>query len=193
MKDLPMRKVIFLALICCATPAWAAPSAKELAKEAVRIEQLASQETDATKKQELKKQACAAWNAAYDAGKRFEYQLSIGTCKQELQDLDGAETAFRSFLALAPTSHQDRPIAEQALAQIVEQKQAYSAATASSPALSISGPIPIQESKTQWKRKALFAGGTLTGLGLVGGAIAFGVLRSQDDISRGTTIIVEQP
>lgn len=174
-----MRNLAIIFLSCCAMNSWAAPSTKELAKEASRLEQLANQETDPAKQQELREKACEAWSAAYDAGQKIEYQLFIGACKQQLQDLEGAEMALKTFLAQAAPDHKDRPIAEQALAQVVAKRQAAKQET-TSPALTLAGPVPIQESKTQWKRKAIFAGSTLAGLGLVGGAIAFGVLRAQE-------------
>lgn len=175
-----MRNMAILLLSCYAMHAWAAPNAKELAREAARLEQSANQESDPTKKQELRRQACAAWSGAYEAGQKIEYQLFLGVCQQELQDLEGAETALKMFLAQAAPDHKDRPMAEQALAQVVAKRQA-ARQEATPPALTLTAPIPIEETGSQWKRRAIFAGGTLAGLGLVGGAVAFGVLRAQSN------------
>jgi hypothetical protein len=155
------------------------PNAKELAKEATRLGQLADQEADPTKKQELRQSACTTWSAAYDAGQRPEYQLSLGFCRLELHDLEGAETALRTFLVEAPPSHKNRALAEQAVEKIVAQRKVEQPA-----ALTLTGPIPMEESPKQWKRRTLFATGALGGLGLVGGAIAFAVLRTQDSLTR---------
>lgn len=175
-----MKQLLFGILIAAALQAHAAPSAKELAKEATRLEQLANQEPDPTKKQEIRTQACDTWSAAYDVGKRPEYQLILGSCRLELHDLGAAETAFRLFLVQAPPNHQDRALAEQAVEKIVAQRKAEEE-KANPPALTLNGPIPMEESPKQWKRRAIFAGSTLTGLGLIGGAIAFGVLRTQSN------------
>lgn len=160
--------------------AYGAPAGKELAKEATQLEHLASQETNPIKSQELQRQACAAWNAAYDAGQRIEYQLFLGLCKQKLGDLEGAEAALRLFLIQAPPTHPDRLAAQGALDRISAERKVEQENVAP-PALRVTSPVPIQETPTQWKRRALFAGGTLAGLGLVGGAIAFGVLRAQEE------------
>jgi hypothetical protein len=168
--------------------AYAAPNAKELAKEAARLGQLADQETNPNKKQELQQSACATWGAAYDAGQRPEYQLSLGFCRLELHDLEGAETALRTFLVEAPPSHKNRALAEQAVEKIVAQRKAEQPA-----ALTLTGPLPMEESPKQWKRRALFAGGALGGLGLVAGAITFGVLRAQEAEDRKVFVAVEKP
>ena len=175
-----MRTFCLFLTYALSSVAYAAPSGKELAKEATRLEQLASQATDPTKSQELQRQACTAWSAAYDAGQRIEYQFALGLCKQELHDLEGAETALRLFLVQAPPNHRDLALAQGALEQVVAERN-KDKKQATPPALRLTEPVPIEETQTQWKRKALFAGGTLAGLGLVGGAIAFGVLRSQDN------------
>jgi hypothetical protein len=187
-----MKSFIGGLAITIALQAHAAPSAKELAKEATRLEQLADQEQDPTQKQKLRTNACNTWSAAYDTGKRPEYRLSIGACRLELHDLEGAETAFRSFLVEAPPDHKNRGLAEQAVEKIVAEREAEQR-KASPPALTLNGPIPMEESLKQWKRRAIFAGSTLAGLGLIGGAIALGVTRSQDEFSRGTSTVVEQP
>jgi hypothetical protein len=168
------------------------PSAKELAKEAIRLQQLAEQEADPTKKQELRKSTCDAWSAAYDAGKRIEYQLALGLCKQELHDLEGAEAALRLFLMQAPQTHQDRIIAQGMLDQVVAERKAEQRKT-NPPALTLNGPITTQESPKQWKRRALFATGALGGLGLVAGAVAAGVLLAQTpsipQLDRGEAVL----
>jgi hypothetical protein len=168
------------------------PNAKELAKEATRLGQLADQEADPTQKQELRTKACNTWSAAYDAGLRIEYQLAISLCKQEIHDLEGAEEAARLFLIQAPPNHQSRALGEQLLEKIVAQRQVEHEAT-NPPALSINGPIPMEESPKQWKRRALFATGVLGGLGLVAGAITFGALRAQNVEDREVFIAVEKP
>jgi hypothetical protein len=180
-----MKPLIWGILLVTTLQAHAAPSAIDLAKEATRLEQLADQEADPSKKQELRKQACDTWNAAHEAGKRFEYYLSIASCRLKLRDLDAAETAFRSFLVEAPPDHKNRALAEQALEKVVAQRQAEQQQN-SPPALTLNGPIPMEESPKQWKRRAIFAGSTLAGLGLIGSAITFGVLRAQDNANNIT-------
>ena len=168
------------------------PNPKELAKEATRLQQLADQEADPTKKQELRKGACEAWGSAYEAGKRIEYQLALGLCKQELHDLEGAETALRLFLVQAPQNHRDRGLAQGALDQVVAERNKEKK-QATPPALRLTDPITVEETHTQWKRKTLFAVGALGGLGLVAGAVAAGVLLAQTpsipQLDRGEAVL----
>ena len=181
-----MRTFCLSLFLACALSSvgYAAPSGKELAKEATRLQQLASQETDPTKSQELQRQACTAWSAAYDAGLRIEYQFALGLCKQELHDLEGAETALRLFLVQAPQNHRDRGLAQGALDQVVAERNKEKK-QATPPALRLTEPIHTQETQAQWKRRTLFATGALGGLGLVAGAITFGALWAQrEDLTR---------
>jgi hypothetical protein len=168
------------------------PNPKELAKEATRLQQLADQEANPTKKLELRTKACTTWSAAYDAGQRIEYQLAVSLCKHEIHDLEGAEEAVRLFLIQAPPDHQRRALAEQLLEKIVAQRQAEQN-KANPPSLTLNGPIPMEESPKQWKRRTLFAAGALGGLGLVAGAVAAGVLRAQTpgipQLDRGEAVL----
>jgi hypothetical protein len=158
------------------------PTAKELSQEARTAFDQADKELDPTKANELRMLACDKWEAAFALARREDYQFALGFCYRQTNQTKRSETAFRLFLALAPLDHTNRPTAEQAL--LLMEKP--------SPALVFDDPLPIQETSTQWKRKTILVGGTLVGLGLIGGAIVFGVLKSQDEFSRGTIILVEQ-
>jgi hypothetical protein len=185
-----MKLSTLLLALSVATELSAAPNAKELVKEAQKLEQAAAAESDPQKAMEIRRSSCDKWQEAYNAEKKPDYLLSIGLCRVKVQESDAAETAFRSFLVDAPTNHNGRPAAEQAIERILAERAAKEEKTPQ--ALVITEPLPTEETPKQWKRRAIFAGSTLAGLGLIGGAIAFGVTRSQDEFSRNTVILVEQ-
>jgi hypothetical protein len=187
-----MRIFYFVFLLSYAGVLHATPTAKELATEAKQLERLATQETNPQQAKELKRSACGKWQEAYDVGKQAEGLLRIGLCRQELGELEAADTAFRLFLLQASAGDKNRPAAEQALERIAAERQAAQEKV-NPPALTLAKPVPIEESPTQWKRRTLFVGGALTGLSLVGSAIAFGIIRSQDEFSQGTSIVKEIP
>lgn len=170
----------------------ATPSPKELSQEARLLSSQAALETDPTKADLLRKRACETWETVVQQSQRPEDQLSLGLCYGARKEYAEAEAAFRSFLLLAPATHPDRALAEQSLAYVLEAKQTQAAQLPTE--FVMKDPIPIEESAQQWKRKALFAGGTLGGLGLVAGVLAKVLLHSQQPpISQGTSIVKEVP
>jgi hypothetical protein len=182
-------KVSFVLIVSlCAWVASAAPlkpSAKELSQEARAAFDQANKELDPTKANELRQVACDKWEKAFSLSRQADYQLALGLCYRQTDQAKLSETAFRLFLALAPLTHPNRSIAEQALLLIEQEKPA--------PALVFKEPIPMQETSTQWKRRVIFAGGALSGLGLVAGAVAFGVLRAGNVEDREVFVAVEKP
>ena len=159
------------------------PSAKELSQEARASFDQAEKESDPTKANGLRLVACEKWEQAFALARRAEYQLVLGLCYQKTNQIPRSEAAFRIFLALAPSDHPDRSLAEQALLQMEKEQNVEKERTP--PALIFKDPIPTEESPKQWKRRALFATGALGGLGLVAGAITFGALWAQrEDLTR---------
>ena len=187
-----MKQIILLLTLGFALELRAAPTVKNLVKEAQALEQAAATESDPQKATTLRRSSCDRWQEAYDVGKNPDYLFSIGICRTKVQELDAAETLFRAFLAQAPATHKGRPAAEQALEQIRAERKIKEEETTPQ-ALMVNKPLPTEDSPRQWNKRLWLAGGSLGALGIVGGAIAFGVIRSQDEFSRGTSIVVEQP
>jgi hypothetical protein len=175
--------VSFWAWVALASPP--KTSAKELSQEARASFDQADKEADPTKADELRRVACDKWEQAFSLSRQADYQLALGLCYRQTNQAKPSESAFRLFLALAPSDHPGRSIAEQALLVIEQEKPA--------PALVFKEPIPMEETSIQWKRRTLFAIGALGGLGLVAGAITFGALRAQQapEISGGKGGVVE--
>jgi hypothetical protein len=174
-----MKPLIVLFALGIAVELHAAPNAKELVKEAQKLEQAAAAESNPQKATEIRRSSCDKWQEAYNAEKKPDYLLSIGLCRVKVQESDAAETAFRSFLVEAPAGHMGRSAAEQAIERIIAERTAKEEKTPQ--ALVITEPLPTEETPKQWKRRAIFAGSSLAGLGLIGGAIAFGVIRAQEE------------
>ena len=186
-----MKQIILLLALGVAFELRAAPTVKNLVKEAQQLEQAAATASDPQKATELRRSSCNKWQEAYDADKNPDYLFSVGICRTKVQELDTAETVFRAFLAQAPATHNGRPAAEQAIEQIRAERKIKEEETTPQ-ALMVNKPLPTEDSPHQWRKRLLLAGGSLGALGIVGGAIAFSVLRSQDDFSRGSIVAVEQ-
>jgi hypothetical protein len=186
--------VVLMSLVLWIGAALAAPpkpSAKELSQEARTAFDQADKELDPTKANELRMSACDKWEAAFTLSTLADYQLALGLCYQKTNLIPRSEAAFRIFLALAPLTHPNRSVAEQALLQMEKEQNAQKQRTP--PSLLIKDPVPIQETSTQWKRRVLFAGGALGGLGLIAGAVAAGVLLAQNSENREIFVAVEKP
>ena len=186
-----MKQIILLLALGFALELRAAPTLKNLAKEAQALEQAATTESNPQKATELRRNSCKKWQEAYNADKKPDYLMSEGLCWIKVQELDAAEAAFRSFLAQAPTTHNGRPAAEQTIEQILAERQTKKEKTTPQ-ALVVDKPLPTEDSRRQWNKRLLLTGGSLGVLSIVGGAIAFSVLRSQDEFSRGSIVAVEQ-
>jgi hypothetical protein len=175
MRSLVLSFVLWVGVASATPPK---PTAKELSQEARTAFDQADKELDPTKANELRQVACDKWEAAFTLSTLADYQLALGLCYQKTNQIPRSEAAFRIFLALAPLTHPNRSVAEQALIQMEKEQNAQKQRTP--PSLLIKDPVPIQETNTQWKRKAFLVGGAVTGASLVAGAIALGVLRAQD-------------
>jgi tetratricopeptide (TPR) repeat protein len=178
-------------------------TAKELAKEAATLSEQAKKEQDPQKADELRKKSCDTWKEAYQAGKNPEDKLSLGLCYNTRKQYTAAEVEFRLFLALTPTTHPGRQMAEQSLAYVLRAQEVESAKSPKAVVikepvsvdivgavkleknpdpLEITGTVRMEKSPSRWNRKALIVGSMGGGLALIATVVAVSLIGAQDNV-----------
>jgi tetratricopeptide (TPR) repeat protein len=173
-------------------------AAKELSRKAEQLMNLAAEEKDPKKADELRKNACTKWVEAYDKGYRPEDQLALGFCYGTRKQYAEAEAALRIFLALTPANHPDRITAEQSLAYVLRAQEVEAAKYPK--AVVIKEPVSVvmkeplsvllvssatEKPTTRWNRKALIVGSMSGGLALIASIVAVSLISAQEET--GTT------
>lgn len=125
---------------------------------------------------------------AYQQDENPDFLFALGAAYWQSGQLSKAIDAYKSFLSVAPENDDLREEAEKNLITIYDHLEKTSRSAAKNnplgtpPALMVSLPPEVEAQRKANRRQGwLYIGGGITGLGLVGGAIAFGVVRSQKE------------
>jgi hypothetical protein len=178
-----MMRFLLVTLVFCLPRLSVAATPSEMEKEAGLLFEKARAAND----RDGIVRACSMWEDAFKLSGRLEIKYALGVCYTEAERGPEAEAAYREFLAYAPASEK-RQIAEQALAQLAEERRAQER---SQPAkFVVDAPLPVALSQplvvlepSSLSRRAWWIGGSVLG-GLVLGAVAGGFFIRNGGVNR---------